>query len=255
MKKFLNLKTIDNLKKHPLIVLFTIILIIIGAIQSITWTYDRFLKYDNPLRDFETNILSNITPGNNFNYVIEYLGPYQKSFALYDAEGNEQENKMYMWSFENSTIGILKNEGKNTIMAVALYSYNCKYDIHIPQLGFTLCKDKLPKLYGYNEWDSFYGAQNIGYIEENQAGRPTSYLTPYFGSNLDALKLVRFADENYEYIENFEKKLLNSNDEILNQIIEYRNEIIPNFIMISEYSMSAKNVMEYFDGICNFRFL
>ena len=142
-------------------------------------------------------------------------------------------------------IGIIYEEKK--VGTLFVYSYSCEKEISV--LNASLCKE-LPKY--WDDWDSLFGAQNVGYVERKPSDRSTMYLNFYSGAEGSALDLITYIHENKEYF----TKNINTPDPMMQKFIELRKGIKANFIVFSETEMSAKEVLDiYYKGFMNFHFL
>lgn len=247
-KNILTKQTLNHLGKHPVIIFFTIILAILGALQSITWVYDRFLKNADPYT-FEKSIFHNIAPGNSFDYLKKFLGEPRK------IEKSENGIEILLWNFKNITIGASLNKARDTIDTLAIYSINCDYEIEIPQIYFTLCKDKLVENDENIIWDSFLGAQNAGYVEQQQSGRFSRYYSNYYGADQGAIDLITYVEDNRQIFGKTEEKILDKDNVFMSKISQFRKTIVPNFVLLSVKDVPVKNVLwDYFTALSNFNF-
>jgi len=246
--KLFSEKKFKQLKKHPIIVGFSLILILIGVLQSFTWVYDRFLKTEATAQLNEQEIISKLTPGVTDEFIKNLIGPPQKSMDI--TNGSE----VFFWDLNNNIIGVIFEE-KN-VNTLAIYS-KCFEPTFVYQLNFTLCNDDLPETNGnFYEWDSFLGVQNIGYIEAYLSDRSSYYLSSFFGAENSAFELIQFVDKNKEYFDSLENKLLDPNDSMTAAVINLRKNIKPNLIILSNKSEDIDNLMEiYYRGLMNFPFL
>lgn len=245
-KKILTKTTLKQLEKRPIIIFATILLAIIGAIQSFTWLYDRFLgSYKDPYV-FEKSIFKNVSPGNSAKHIVSYLGEPRKIEKINDTE-------IQLWDFKELTIGAVINKENDTIKTLTAYTSTCSFDIFIPQLGFTLCRDYMPDYYTSIEWDAFLGAQSGGYIEKQTSGRYSRYLIPYYGSDINAVPLIQYINDESAYFDELEIKRLEENNPYMKKIIDYRTNIKPNFILITEDDLQAEEALwSYYTTLWNF---
>jgi hypothetical protein len=254
LKKLLTPATVRRVSKHYIIIGITILMALIGVIQSFTWVYDRFIKQliTQP-KSQESQVFENVAPGNHSEFLIEYLGTPRKKYET------ESGNIVNLWRYNDIIVSAIINDKVNSIDSLGIYSHECTEGIPVPQLfEFNLCEEYLPSIidetyapFEYVEWTYLLGAQNAGYVEKHDRAKWTRYLYSYYGSDLGALDLISLAFEN-KALESYGYKYKDKNNLIEMEIRESRDTIKPNFLLLSSRDLSVEEALDQLLTMSNF---